>query len=65
MKNQRTAIDTIKKQVEKATKRLAVLTGISTPKKSAKDTDEENELMTKIPLLQAEIIQLDTQIKDL
>ena len=61
LKSQWAEIDILKKNAEKeekkATKRLAVLTGISTPKKSAKDTDEENELMKIIPEIQARIVE--------
>jgi hypothetical protein len=44
---------------------LALLSGISTPKKSAEDKDEENELMKLIPEIQQRIVEFVKKQTDL
>jgi hypothetical protein len=69
LKREWAELDTFKKTAEKeekkATKRLALLSGISTPKKSAKDKDEESELMKFIPEIQARIVEFVKKQTDL
>ncbi len=70
MKNERTETDNLKKEKaekaeKKAASRLATLSAIGTPKKTVKDKDEENELLTRIPQIQAQIVELGNKITDL
>jgi hypothetical protein len=69
LKREWAEIDTLKKTFEKeekkAMKRLALLSGISTPKKSAKDKDEQSELIKLIPEIQARIVEFVKKQTDL